>query len=53
MKNLRRLLFLRNDESSNNANKPPKKDMDFMSWKAELNSELLSFWKSIEENYED
>ena len=53
MKNRRRLLFIRNDESSNNTHKPPKQDMDFMMWKAELNSELLSFWKTIEENHED
>jgi len=53
MKNRRRLLFIRNDESSNNSHKPPEHDMDFMLWKAELNNELLSFWKLITEGYED
>jgi hypothetical protein len=51
MKNCKRLLFIKNDESSKNSHKPHEDDLDFMSWKAELNSELLSFWKSLDENY--
>ena len=28
-------------------------DLGFMLWKAELNKELLSFWKSITEQYQE
>jgi hypothetical protein len=28
-------------------------DPDFMVWKAELNRELLSFWKSLQELYQE
>ena len=52
-KNCRRLLFTKNDESLRNAHELSKENMDFMLWKAELNSELLSFWKSLDENYHD
>lgn len=51
MKNCKRLSFLKNGDSSNNLHKSHEDDLDFMLWKAELNSELLSFWKSLDENY--
>jgi len=31
------------------SNAPIKNDMDFVSWKAELNKDLASFWESIAE----
>ena len=31
------------------SNTPIKNDMDFVSWKAELNRGLASFWESITE----
>jgi hypothetical protein len=31
----------------------PKNDFGFMLWKEELNKELLSFWKTITEQYQD
>ena len=28
-----------------------KDDLDFMEWKAELNKELISFWREMKEQY--
>ena len=35
------------------SNIPIKNDMDFASWKAELNKELTSFWESITEETQE
>lgn len=31
----------------NGSLKPPEEDLQFILWKAELNKELLEFWKSM------
>lgn len=37
---------------NNKKPKTPEEDLRFILWKAELNKELLSFWKSIIEEEE-
>lgn len=32
-----------------NASEAPKGELEFILWKAELNKELLNFWKSMSE----
>jgi len=39
--------------SSNKKVASPKNTLDFILWKTELNSELLSFWKSMTENEQE
>ena len=46
MKKHKRMGNIKNDKSSNIKQKF-EDDIDFMLWKMELNTELLSFWKSI------
>lgn len=41
------------DFSSNRKGSSHKDTLDFILWKTELNSELLSFWKSMTECNQD
>jgi len=41
------------DYSSNKKENSPKDDLDFNLWKSELNSDLLSFWKSMVESNQE
>lgn len=50
MEGCKRMVDIENDRSKNKKKKPPEDDFDFMLWKSELNSELLSFWRSITED---
>ena len=36
-------------KTKENNNNPPKDDLEFMLWKAELNKELMAFWKELTE----
>lgn len=51
MKKYRRMVNIKNKSSNNR--KESEDDIDFMLWKIELNTELLSFWKSIAKSEED
>ncbi len=38
---------LNNLKSKDNVPPAPKEELEFMLWKAELNKELMEFWKAI------
>ncbi len=49
MEGCRRMVNIKNDKSTNNKQGLPEDNIDFMLWKTELITELLSFWRSMPE----
>ncbi|MCK5260852.1 MAG: hypothetical protein KAJ44_01575 [Thermoplasmatales archaeon] len=47
------MVNIKNDESTNNKQDLPENDIDFMLWKTELITELLSFWRSMPEGHQE
>jgi len=53
MEGCKKIMDEEKNYSSNKRDNAPKDDLDFKLWKSELNSELLSFWKSMVEGSQD
>ena len=53
LRDVRRTLDIEQVKSKNHKQDAPEDDLDFMLWKTELNKELLSFWKSLQEKYSE
>lgn len=53
MEGCRRMDNIKNDKSTNNKQNLPEDDIDFMLWKTELITELLSFWRSMPEGHQE
>jgi hypothetical protein len=48
MEGRRKIKYL--DNNGHIDDRPDEDELDFLLWKSELNSELLSFWKSMTES---
>ncbi|UCD14397.1 MAG: hypothetical protein JSW60_03000 [Thermoplasmatales archaeon] len=47
------MVNIKKDKSTNNKQELTEDDLDFMLWKTELVTELLSFWRSIPEIHQE